>query len=688
MTHLREENTAFHNAKKIKLFILFVVFPSLVYSQINLNGFGEVNQFNSISSATSLVTSYIDSDREPDYIVANSSKTITVHLSTQDYKINSINVPFEISLLRRIKKVGESETEIGFLSRRDKVFGTFIINAKGKLSKLQSTKFENNPENFVISRNTQKALVFGSNFDGIKLVDTDFNGETLDLVKGRLVRDAVFYDFDNDLNTDIVYYDIFNGTLNLIRNEINFQLTEINLSKEIKNLTRFRRADFNYDGFEDLLFSSANGIEIFQGDSISVFEQSKILIKENDVKDFQLIDLNNDGYLDIVYLKNSVTGKQLFASIMQNGKLSKPVLLSGVNSVATFDVSSWSKVKLSFSTDESKVTMMTSISKLENTFLRLGALPCRIFAFRKDSNSLLNLAIIDSIDNTLKLYTEALSKYYEFKLKNLHNNLKVSFLDNEKLLLIIFTKGRKLIEILNINLTDGSYWTRQYYTINNILDLKIDNRENNLPAIITLTDKSGSVSIEEFEYKGIRYSKSEPTIISENIKTAMFSATKKYGYIKKISDFSFELGVEFLKGSDAALANNRVVNIDTTFLTYTAVKSFGNEDDPIILYVLKTVMNSYTFIFYNTNFIKLNNTINLENIQNIIRKRDNIASMFFTVDGIINKAEIRLNTGKIPSIEEIATYKGPYIVEFINEQNQYMFMINKTSNLIELKKIE
>lgn len=688
MTHLREENTAFHNAKKIKLFILFVVFPSLVYSQINLNGFGEVNQFNSISSATSLVTSYIDSDQEPDYIVANSSKTITVHLSTQDYKINSINVPFEISLLRRIKKVGASETEIGFLSRRDKVFGTFIINAKGKLSKLQSTKFENNPENFVISRNTQKALVFGSNFDGIKLVDTDFNGETLDLVKGRLVRDAVFYDFDNDLNTDIVYYDIFNGTLNLIRNEINFQLTEINLSKEIKNLTRFRRADFNYDGFEDLLFSSANGIEIFQGDSISVFEQSKILIKENDVKDFQLIDLNNDGYLDIVYLKNSVTGKQLFASIMQNGKLSKPVLLSGVNSVATFDVSSWSKVKLSFLTDESKVTMMTSISKLENTFLRLGTLPCRIFAFRKDSNSLLNLAIIDSIDNTLKLYTEALSKYYEFKLKNLHNNLKVSFLDNEKLLLIIFTKGRKLIEILNINLTDGSYWTRQYYTINNILDLKIDNRENNLPAIITLTDKSGSVSIEEFEYKGIRYSKSEPTIISENIKTAMFSATKKYGYIKKISDYSFELGVEFLKGSDVALANNRVVNIDTTFLTYTAVKSFGNEDDHIILYVLKTVMNSYTFIFYNNNFIKLNNTIDLENIQNVFRKRDNIASMFFTDDNKIYSAEIRLNTGKIPSIEEIATYKGPYIVEFINEQNQYMFMINKTSNLIELKKIE
>lgn len=688
MTHLREENTAFHNAKKIKLFILFVVFPSLVYSQINLNGFGEVNQFNSISSATSLVTSYIDSDQEPDYIVANSSKTITVHLSTQDYKINSINVPFEISLLRRIKKVGASETEIGFLSRRDKVFGTFIINAKGKLSKLQSTKFENNPENFVISRNTQKALVFGSNFDGIKLVDTDFNGETLDLVKGRLVRDAVFYDFDNDLNTDIVYYDIFNGTLNLIRNEINFQLTEINLSKEIKNLTRFRRADFNYDGFEDLLFSSANGIEIFQGDSISVFEQSKILIKENDVKDFQLIDLNNDGYLDIVYLKNSVTGKQLFASIMQNGKLSKPVLLSGVNSVATFDVSSWSKVKLSFLTDESKVTMMTSISKLENTFLRLGTLPCRIFAFRKDSNSLLNLAIIDSIDNTLKLYTEALSKYYEFKLKNLHNNLKVSFLDNEKLLIIIFTKGRKLIEILNINLTDGSYWTRQYYTINNILDLKIDNRENNLPAIITLTDKSGSVSIEEFEYKGIRYSKSEPTIISENIKTAMFSATKKYGYIKKISDYSFELGVEFLKGSDVALANNRVVNIDTTFLTYTAVKSFGNEDDPIILYVLKTVMNSYTFIFYNNNFIKLNNTIDLENIQNVFRKRDNIASMFFTDDNKIYSAEIRLNTGKIPSIEEIATYKGPYIVEFINEQNQHMFMINKTSNLIELKKIE
>lgn len=690
MTRSAEGNTAFRNVKKINLLFLFVIFfSSINFSQIHLNGFGEVTKFNSVQNASSLVSAFVDTDDKPDFIVANSTNNLSLHLSSNNYKPIIIKTPYLISIVKRIKKVSTGETEYGFLSRKSKIFGTFLINSQGRQTKLRSMKFEHNPENFVVSKNGRKAIIFGNNFEGIQLIDLDFDvDQSLSLIKGKLVRDALFYDFDNDLNTDIVYYDIFAGAINLIRNEINFQLTEINLFRKVSELTRFRRADYNYDGFEDLLFSSNNGIEIFEGDSISVFEKSKILLADNDIKDFQLGDLNRDGYFDIVYLKQTEKGNKLYAAFSSNSKLSKPLLLSIIKSVATFDLAGWAKDKVAYISTDGEITILSSIGELGNSKLQFGVNPYIIFSSRNSDNSLFNIAIIDSLDKSLKLYLDGIGKYYEFPLKGLYNKLKVQNYDEENIFFVFFNKGKKLIEVAKLNLKNTEVWTRQYYTLNDIVDINIYERENTLPAITVLTELNSSIYTEEFEYRGFRYIKSEPKFIADNVIESKLTDDKSSMFLRKNESSQIEYVEKYLKDTDSEKSITQILPMSYELNLTAYLTSSKINNNSIMIISIKNSNKSYNYLLNNKKLIEIEPNVSLSNLQIVKSIKRNTLQLVYRENEKLLSSELNINRGTLSVSNEISNYKGPFVAEFLNQKNGYIFMINRQDNLIELKRIE
>lgn len=517
--HLKEEKRGFHSVIKINyLFLSILLFTSISPAQININGFVKVEQFKSGNNLSGIISVFIDEDDKPDFITMSPDKKLYILLSGNNYKIKSIPIRYSLSKIKKTKKISREQTEFAFVSRVDKVFGKFLVNNQGGVYSFKTIKLDENPDDFLLSNNAQKAVLFGKNFDGLEFVDLGLKEKgRLRIARGSLINTAIFFDVDNDLNTDIVYYDIFSESLNFIKNELNFELIENELSLELKNISHLKRLDFNLDGFDDIIFISEKGIEVFYGDSITTFEDRKLLVNDEDVSDFCVADFNNDGNNDIAYLKSEKKkSKQLYIAFSLLGKLTNPVIYGDNSSVVDLTLTGLKNDQLVFVNYEGIINILSKADDLDKCLFKLGIRPLNLFAFKRDGGSLLNLAVLDSLDNKLKIYVDALSRYYEVPLKTVQNNIKALSINDTEIYFIAFTDGNKLIEVVKLDLTKGVVWTSQFYTLYNIRDVKLVQRDETLPSIVVGSILNDKKYLEYFEYKGFRYQKSEPEKTEES----------------------------------------------------------------------------------------------------------------------------------------------------------------------------
>lgn len=688
MKHLQEEKDGFRSAIKIvKLFLLTPFVAATFYSQININGFVEVKSFPTALDASKILSAQIDSDSEHDFLLTSFGKNIYLQLSTEEYRQRILKTPFEVSEIKRVRKLSDKETLFAFISRKDRAFGTFVINSNGRLGSLKFTKLNYHPENFILTRFTRKALIFGNNYNGLTLINVDLEDkEILELQRGTLANNALFYDFDNDSNTDIVYYDIFSNALKIIRNENNYQLDKINFSKPLPNLTKIRKYDYDFDGFEDVLFSTNNTIEIFYGDSVTTFENSELLIKENGIIDFQIGDFNKDGYSDLVYLKKDIdNSSQLYVSFSSSDQLSKPIQFSNNNNITSFDVIGWRKDKIAYLTDDGKIFVISSIDKIEDTFLQLGTIPREIILFKLLSNNLVSLAVVDSFDSKVKLFLNALSSYHEIPLKKVPGSLLIEQIDENTLTLTAFTKGDKLIEFVRLSLSDNSFASKHFYTKHDIVHLVLEKKGDNLPLIMALTEDDGKIMMEEFEYRNVRYQKSQPTTLLENAYKAKITSNKSVVYVQKSQNEKLVLGEKFLKDIDGLSSKQSLLGLELSELQNVNIHEF--EFRGKLKYIISIITD-----LGNHNFLWADNKVYRVDISNFINQvdinpfsRNSFVNTTYSNRNKIYTVELNFNNGRIREHKEIADYIGQYVIEFVNENYGYIFMLNNKTNLTELK---
>lgn len=512
MMHLKEEKPGYLNVKRISSLVVFILFASNFSAQVNLNGFVNYHRFNTVDNAISILPALIDDDEEPDYLVLTNEKKIYIHLSGSDHKIKTIALRYFLNRLQVVKRSPGKETLFAFVSRKNRVFGTFVINSKGKLHSIKAKKYDDNPDNFVLSKNGKKALLFGRNFRGLKLIDVETDKkEELNFAENSLINTALFYDIDNDLNTDVIYYDIFTETLNVIKNENNFELIEIDFSLKVKNLDQLKRLDYNKDGFEDILFVTNEGIEIFYGDSVTTFKNRDVLIRDNGIYNYAAADFNKDEYYDIAYLKTGGNkSMQLYISFSSPEGLTFPILYEENDYITNLGTTGKSNSEIIYLSKEGFAAVISPLVDFDDASLKLGVNPVSIFSFERNDGSLFNFAVIDSSDNKLKVYLDAANKYYEATLKDIHKNIRAIESKQNEIVFAAYNTGRKLIEIIKLGLDDGNVWARQLYTRQDILNIKLQEKKNSFPSIIAESVLSNDKFLEFFEYKNFRYQKSEP----------------------------------------------------------------------------------------------------------------------------------------------------------------------------------
>jgi len=517
-THLSEEIEDFLSGIKISLFFLPILLFTLISpAQTTINGFIKAEQFKSGRDLIGITSVFIDKDDIPDFITIASDKKLYVHLSSKNYKIKSIPLRYNISKIKRTKRIFPSVTEFAFVSRKDKVCGTFQVNSIGGVLAFRAIRLDGNPDDFILSKNAQKAVLYGKNFNGLEFVDLRLSEkQRLHIAEGSLINSAIFYDVDNDFNTDIIYNDILSESLNFIKNENNFELINNKLSLGLNDISCLKRLDYNLDGFEDIIFVSDKGVEMFSGDSVTTFEDRELLVNDKNVKDFCVADFNIDGNNDVAYLKSEGESKQLHISFSVLGKLTQPVSYASNTSITKMNLTGLKNNQLVILDEDNVVTLLSRVDEIDQSSLKLGAEPTYLSVFKqKDNSSLINLAVIDSSDNKIKVYINALSTYYEIPLKAFQSKMKIINISDTEIYFIVYSNNTKLIEAVILDLTKGVVWSSQFYTQYNIDSIKLQKRMKTLPSIVAESVFNNNSYIENFEFKGFRYQKSEPEQESE-----------------------------------------------------------------------------------------------------------------------------------------------------------------------------
>ena len=563
--HLKEEKPDYFNVKKISSLVIFILFTANFSAQVNLNGFVNYYSFNTVDNAINILPTLIDDDDEPDYLVLTNEKKIYIHLSSSNYRSKTITLRYFLNGLQVVKRKPGKETLFAFVSRRDRVFGTFVINSKGNLHSIKTKKYVDSPDNFILSRNGKKALLFGRNFKGLKLINVESDKkEELNFAENSLINTALFYDIDNDLNSDVIYYDIFTETLNVIKNENNFELIEIDFSLKVKNLKQLKRLDYNKDGFEDILFVTNEGIEIFYGDSVTTFENRDMLIRDNGIYNYVTSDFNKDEYYDIAYLKTgSNKSIQLYISFSSPEGLAFPILYEENNYITNISITGKSNGEIVYLSKEGFASVISPLVNFNDANLKLGVNPVSIFCFERNDGTLFNFAVIDSSDNKLKVYLDAANKYYEATLKDIHENIRAVENKQNEIVFTVYNTGRKLIEVIKLRLDDGNIWARQLYAQQDILNIKLQEKKNSLPSIIVESILSNDKFLEYFEYKDFRYQKSQPEKISST-KPEHYNTLYKNTYAAKDSSLIVfeEDGRLFLKTPDIRTHRGSITALD------------------------------------------------------------------------------------------------------------------------------
>ncbi len=148
---------------------------------------------------------------------------------------------------------------------------------------------------------------FRNNSDGTFL---ELNGK-MDLPKsGTISRDAVFGDFDEDEDLDLIVVNENSSNIYYSnqRQSVFKDVTEVNGLKTAGGSTSVTTGDYNNDGFLDLFITSVNANEnllyknLKNGGFEAVKNSSEMFTKLRDLKayDASFLDFDNDGFLDIV----------------------------------------------------------------------------------------------------------------------------------------------------------------------------------------------------------------------------------------------------------------------------------------------------------------------------------------------------------------------------------------------------
>lgn len=487
-------------------------------AQLPINGFCAYKKIPVAPSFNRLFTLDYDNNNQTDFLLFNNlnNRGALQKNNAPEEKITSSprSLPFSITDIKPFIQFKRKELFYFAISQRERKAALLTISGGGIGVRMQH-KFDAYPTGLAVADvngdGNSEAAVCGNNFKGISLFMVRNRLEEIKVITEGVYSSVNFIDLNYDGFPDIAAWESRRNAIYFFINDQNGNFRKARNLRFDPSVKLFKTADVNSDGYMDIILLKQRGIDVLEGDSVSSFKRQQFIRTPVPPDDAAVDDYNGDGLNDLVYM-NRGTGEFFYQINKGGGNYHYPILLlkrSGFADMKSFRDSFLKKVVLLNSDGEVYVISKFDSKKELEKASAFGSVSA-VASFEEPNAPHKDLAIVDNYQKALIILTgepgNTIARYYSVRISTSFGRIQVYDSGKKEKIFFLYSPGKNLLEVVKYNFEKNRVEKSTLYIKGDIIDLKVKPAgEFEYPDIYILADKSNPrYSI--YHYSGYRYS--------------------------------------------------------------------------------------------------------------------------------------------------------------------------------------
>lgn len=705
---LKEGSTGFKtDTEKINFLIVFFVLTIEVFPQVPVNGFCRYQQFDVEAGFTNFFPLNYNNDSYTDLILFNPSDkkicSIDGYQNSTFGQSHLHRIQMQMSEIQALRDTNQNITDYAFISRKQSSAGMFRINDIGLPALESMIKFDSYPENLssadINGDGNPELLISGGTFDGLSLIYKENKLREVKIGGKTSYPEAVFVDLNNDGYPDIAAFEIFTNSLQFFYNNSKGVFKKVRDIPVNNRINQLHSADMDIDSYNDLIISDNNEITIYYGNFASSYSDTVNIETEFSVDKFITGDFNKDGKIDIAYINNDEgTLSLIFA---KDSRKFYPELIYLQKDSLMDIIPYYSKFVegISLLSESGKLYLVSNLTSFSDSVSIIsGAQPTTVSYFDKDNTGINDICFIDGYNKTLNLLIRNSSGipevWFPLPLFESETSIVVNDKNPQYKIFYCYATGKKLIEVLNVDLQTNKYSRNSFYTGGIIKDLKI-RRGNDDVYVAFVQDRNLGVAVfSTNQDQNFSYS------IKDIQKNVLDAALSVYGspvvYYAASENDSIIIGEKFLK------ENKRRPNIKTgvksNYDVILFAGNFLNKSVSSLYAVLTSEGKNDQVLFFNNDALMISGKNIIPPGLRIIDKNQ----LFFGGSGLNSSGKVCLYDNEQQTIYSLDIgdkkinrniiadhiFTRSFFIKNMNTQAYHLAYINNLENCITIKELK
>ena len=648
MRHLSGERTGLKVGLLINSYILFFLFlSSLSFCQIPINGFCSLKSSTLPKEFQSIIACDINYDGNDEIILYSPiSKKVGLisDIPNSELELKEFNISSEISQLRQLKDNQDGTKLFVAIERGLRKISLLSITYDSLKEKLGEITFDSYPEKIYTGdidlNGTEEILVSGSGFDGLSVLFRSGRafGEKK-IITETSFSDAIFIDLNADGYLDVLAFNILENSLNFYYNNTNGDFRFRRSIQYPEKMNLLQTADLDNDGFQDIIYSVNNRIEILFGDFQSSYEKKTTIRLDGMPTKIQFGDFNSDTIYDLACLLNQ--NRFIILIGKEDGSFYEGITYlrnSSISSFAKFRYENSQNIACLIESGEIRI-----ISKLNEFGSDLNLVPSiksgAVKKFDYENDGIPDISFIDEFDNSLKLFLDNKegipSVFYSFPLVEDHKEILVDEFFKRRKVFYCYTKGTPLLEVFRYNFYTNKLNRKQLYAPGEILDVALQRIDSTIVNVFLVYNKNSKLYLGKFENRDLSVTFREYPFLDRNVSMAglfINDHPEIYYWKSEATSFQFKLA-EVVSGPNIYKTYFEVPNLDSLSINLYLADIYNNEYPSLVSFV-QSKTDNYSLVL-SGNKINTNKTL----FSTPIKYTKNFSRGFFggtTIKGIIS----------------------------------------------------
>lgn len=498
--------------KLISVFKLFLIvelisYKTLLFSQVELNGFGRYLQIEKTNGLHSMISTDLDKDGFVDIAGLDSTgRYLLVYFGkgpnqfqslTRYWLLNKSNVVYAVDLYNKF---------ISNLVSLNKLSGKIEIYTfnKRKLSRNLDVSVGYYPDNLIFedfnTSGIKEVLCYGKNFNGISLISFHKSDVTIRKIDSTNTYSSVTPIYLNsDEFIDIAGISFKEQKLNIFLNR-NLRFSISTVKKFNNRISHLAASDFNEDKFHDLcvISNTTNEMTILYGNGLGGFFSTAASPLQYNMSEIIIRDFTKDNLPDILFV--DFNSKNIFIkTLKEDHSWNHSIPVSKFDNLISFCLyRTRSQIGILFSRAfESNIFLiMNSSLTLDKNIISLSSNPLSIEVFRQTGDVLNEICWIDNFDNYFNILKRnefnTPERIFRFQLLKKFDSYVIhkNFKDNVNV--VFFNEGFNYFDYVTFNLMDQSF-SRKTITIHGAINiLSFTPSDHTTPNVVAVNKKENS----------------------------------------------------------------------------------------------------------------------------------------------------------------------------------------------------